>query len=129
MKYAKLTVQIIALYSLSLLIITGCENATNKKILDENQFVHIYCDVVTYADIINDESRIAFMDSVLKSQNISREDLQRSVAYYSKDSKRWEKIFSKVVEELEKREQELSAKKDTTIIAEPEQVPAVPFTE
>jgi hypothetical protein len=125
----KLTGSIIHLILAFFLLFNGCEKKATKRILPENQFVQVYCDVVTYADIIDDDSRIAFMDSVLKSQNISRDDLQRSVAYYSKDSKKWEKIFSKVVEELEKREKDFSAKKDTTIMAEPEQVPAVPYTE
>ncbi|MCU0645926.1 MAG: DUF4296 domain-containing protein [bacterium] len=125
----KLTGSIVLLTLALFLISYSCENKATKRILPENQFVQVYCDVVAYADIINDESRIAFMDSVLKNQNINREDLQRSVAYYSKDSKKWEKIFSKIVEELEKREKDFSAKKDTTLIEEPEHVPAVPYTE
>lgn len=127
MKYLKLTITVLTLYCCFFLIISGCEKNPNKKIIDESQFVQIYCDVVTYADILDDNLRIALMDSILKSQNVSREEFQRNVDYYSKDSKRWQDVFSKVVEELEKREKNFSAKKDTVINIDPDQVPAVPF--
>lgn len=108
---------------------SSCDRNETKKVLPENQFVQVYCDVVTYADIIKDESRIAFMDSILKSHLVSREELQRSVTYYSKESKRWEEIFSKVIEELEQREKNFAVRKDSALSPEPEPLPAIPFTD
>lgn len=129
MKYVKLAVLLIVLFSCVGLFFNACSERTNNKILDEDLFVKLYCDAVTYADLIDEDQRTAFVDSVLASEQASREDFQRTVAFYSKDSKRWQEVFAKIVAELEQREKDFSVKQDSTIIVKPEQVPAVPFIE
>jgi len=95
-----------------------CKKRSDSKQLNEKLFVQIYCDVVIYADLVDAKRREALVDSVLKSYQMSREEFQGAVAVYSRNEKKWEKIFTKMVEELARREKELSARKDTVKVEE-----------
>lgn len=105
---------ILYLIILSILIPLHCNRQPNVKPLNEKLFVQLYCDVVIYADLVEAQRRDAFVDSVLSSYGVSREQLLKTVTYYSKDDKRWEKIFAKIIAELEQREQALKASTDSS---------------
>ncbi len=92
----------------------NCKRPQNVKPLNEKLFVQIYCDVVVYADLVEFQRRDAFVDSVLSNYGVSREQLLKTVIYYSKDEKRWEKVFAKIIAELEQREQALKASIDSS---------------
>lgn len=91
-----------------------CRIHSNSKRLDEKLFVQVYCDVVVKADLINPDQRGAFVDSVLSYYRISHEQFQQTVKFYSSDEEKWEKIFARIVAELERREKELKAESDST---------------
>lgn len=91
-----------------------CRNASRTCEIEENLFVQVYCDVITYADLVDSKKREAFVDSVLNAHNVSREQFQHTIKIYSSDEKRWEKIFAKIVTELEKREKQLKTEGDST---------------
>jgi L-rhamnose mutarotase len=90
-----------------------CEKKSEQQQLDEKIFVPVYCDVVTYAELLDAKTRDAFVDSVLKHYQITREQFQATVAAFSRDDKKWQKVMTKIVEELERREQEIAAEIDS----------------
>lgn len=92
----------------------NCEQKTEPKPIEEQKFVQIYCDAVMYADLIDSRFRQAFVDSVLQSHGVTRDKFQQSVNAYSQDKKTWKKIFEKIVAELEKKEKEIIAHRDST---------------
>lgn len=100
---------------LSLLNFQCFKQSTSKQI-DEKVFVQIYCDVVVSADLVDAKLREALVDSILNSYHTSREQFQNTVNAYSRDENKWEKVFTKVVAELERREQEIMAESDSTKI-------------
>ncbi len=93
---------------------SSCKKKSEQKQLDQKVFIPVYCDVVTYADLLDAKTRDAFVDSVLNQYQITREQFQATVDAYSRDKKKWEKIMTKIVEELERREKELGTKTDST---------------
>lgn len=121
MKHLPKNLSIVFLVQIVIMVLSHCngDNPSSKKELDEKVFVQVYCDVLTYSDLIESTLKEAFVDSVLRSYNISREDFQRTVESYSKDESQWEKIISQIVEELERREEELISKSDSTAIEKP----------
>jgi len=102
-----------------LLLNYRCDKQSKSKELDEKVFVQVYCDVVTYADVVDSKQREAYVDSVLNSYQISREQFQSTVDAYSRDEKKWEKVFTKIVEELERREREMTTGSDSTNVMNP----------
>lgn len=99
-----------------------CDKQEKTKELDEKTFVQVYCDVITYSDLVDSKLRQAFVDSILNSYDISRQEFQQTVESYSRNEKKWEKIFTKIVEELEKREKEIAAKNDSTAVIKSKQI-------
>ncbi len=95
----------------------NCDRRSAPKQLNEKAFVQIYCDVVIYADLVDTKHREALVDSVFNSYHISREQFQNTVNAYSRDEKKWEKVFSKIVAELERREKAMKAESDSTKIS------------
>jgi hypothetical protein len=93
------------------------KNAEYKEI-EEKTFVQVYSDVTAFADLVDPKLREAFVDSVLQHHQVRREDFQYTISVYSKDEKKWEEIFKKIVAELERREKELGAKSDSVKIGE-----------
>ena len=116
MKKLKIFTIYVAIFQLIILLfsIWQCNKRSDLKPLDEKVFVQIYCDVVIYADLLDAKRKEAFVDSVLNSYNTSREQFQYTVNFYSKDEKKWEKVFTDIVAELEKREKTMSTKDDST---------------
>jgi len=98
---------------LLLLLNYQCDKRAKSKQLNEKEFVQVYCDVVTYKDVVDSRLREAFVDSVLSSYKISRDEFQYTVEAYSKNDKKWERVFTKIVEELERRENEMRAESDS----------------
>lgn len=90
-----------------------CGKMSERQQLDEKVFVQAYCDVVTYADLLDTKRRDAFVDSVLAHYQITREQFQSTTNAYSRDEKKWEKIMIKIVAELERREKEIATEVDT----------------
>jgi len=90
-----------------------CNRQTETRELDQETFVRVYCDVVTYGELVQPDRKAALVDSILNSYHISREQFQQTVASYSQDEEKWEKIFVKIVEELEAREKQLTAEADS----------------
>ena len=91
----------------------SCAKKFEHQQLDEKIFVPVYCDVVTYADLLDAKTREVFVDSVLNHYQITREQFQATVDAYSQNEKKWEKIMTKIVEELERREKETTAEIDS----------------
>jgi hypothetical protein len=81
--------------------------------MDEKLFVQVYCDVVAYADLVEEGQRAAFVDSVLNAHGVQREDFQRMVAFYAGNVERWEKVFAAIVAELERREKAAAVARDS----------------
>ncbi len=98
----------------SILISLQCQHQPKVKLLNEKLFVQVYCDVVVYADLIEAKHRGAFVDSVLNHYGVTQDQLLKTVAFYSKDETRWEKVFTKIIAELERREQVLKASVDSS---------------
>jgi len=111
----------ILIFQLIILLLLNyqCDKRTHSKELSEKVFVQVYCDVVTYADVVNSKQREAFVDSVLNRYNTSREQFQYAVDSFSKDERKWEKVFTKIVEELERREKEMTTGSDSTHVMNP----------
>ena len=91
----------------------SCRKSTEPQPIEEKKFVQIYCDAVMYADLIDSKLRQAFVDSVLNSHQVTRDEFQHSIASYSRDKKTWKKIFEKIVAALEEREKAPGAKGDS----------------
>lgn len=113
MKTRKVLAVFILLLLLASIFKYSCTRKSGQQQIEQKVFVQLYCDVVAYADLIDSKQREAFVDSVLKSHDISREQFQHTVNVYSRDVKKWEKIFTKIVEELERREKEIATEIDT----------------
>jgi len=113
MKRSELTFCFILIALISGIGIQHCNKKAEPEQLDEKVFVQVYCDVVTYADLIDSRLKDAYVDSVLKHYQITREQFQATVDAYSRDEKKWEKIMTKIVEELERREKETTAEIDS----------------
>ncbi len=90
-----------------------CHKQSKKEVLNEETFIQVYCDVVTYADLVTQKMRDAFVDSVLSHHHITREIFQRTIDSYSVDEKKWERVFKKIVAELERREKAMETKPDS----------------
>lgn len=96
-----------------IMLLLCCDGSSHRKVMDEKLFVQVYCDVVVHADLVEEEQRAAFVDSVLSSYGVQREDFQRMVAYYAGDVERWEKVFAAIVAELERREKAAAVARDS----------------
>lgn len=108
MKLKKLIANFLVVVFFSCVFNSSCAKKSDQQQLDEKTFVPVYCDVVTYADLLDTKTRELFVDSVLNHYQITREQFQATVDAYSRDEKKWEKIMTKIVEELERREKELA---------------------
>jgi hypothetical protein len=114
-KSKKIVIHVVIFQVIILLFLNWqCSKRSDLKQLNEKLFVQVYCDVMIYADLVDSKQREAFVDSVLNSYKISREQFQYTVNIYSKDEKKWEKVFADIVEELERREKEITARSDST---------------
>lgn len=93
------------LFILSLVLsLVCCSNSpTETKPLEDNEFIEIYCDVVTKFDITNRRLQQAFVDSIFTHHNVSSAEFEKTVNYYKQNPDRWQKIFDKIVAELEAR--------------------------
>lgn len=116
MKKSKIFISHVLIFQvISLLfLIWQCTKRSDSKQLDEKVFVQVYCDVVIYEDLVDPKRREALVDSVLNNYKSSREQFQYTMNAYSKDEKKWEEVFTKIVAELESREKELTTKNDST---------------
>ena len=116
MKKLKILLILFVVFQIIILLFLNwqCSKRPDLKPLDEKVFVQVYCDVVVYADLLDAKRKEAFVDSVLNNYNTNREQFQYTVSYYSKDETKWEKVFTDIVAELEKREKAMSAKEDST---------------
>ncbi len=114
-KSKKIVIHVVIFQVIILLFLNWqCSKRSDLKQLDEKLFVQVYCDVMIYADLVDSKQREAFVDSVLNSYKISREQFQYTVNIYSKDEKKWEKVFTDIVAELERREKEITTRSDST---------------
>ncbi|MDZ7319243.1 MAG: DUF4296 domain-containing protein [candidate division KSB1 bacterium] len=94
----------LVLLILAMMLGMRCHASSTRKVMDEKLFVQVYCDVVAHADLLAEGRRAAFVDSVLNSHRVTRDDFQRTVAFYAGNVERWEKVFEAIVAELERRE-------------------------
>lgn len=96
-----------------IMLLLCCDGSSRQRVMDEKLFVQVYCDVVAHADLVEEGQRAAFVDSVLSSHGVQREDFQRMVAFYAGDVERWEKVFAAIVAELERREKAAAVARDS----------------
>ena len=113
MNLEKLITNLLVVISIICALSFSCSKKSKPQQLDEKIFVPVYCDVVTYADLLDNKIREAFVDSVLNHYQVTREQFQATVEAYSQDEKKWGKIMTKIVEELERREKALTAEIDS----------------
>ncbi len=79
----------------------GC---SKNKIIDEEEFVKIYTDIV----IAQDTSNVAAnkFDSlktvIFKRHGITNKEYSSTIEYFNKDPQRWEKFFDKVIAYIDK---------------------------
>jgi len=109
----KKTVKIFLLIFTGLTVILGafhCSKQTGPQKIDEKKFVQIYCDVVSYSDLIDSKLRGAFVDSVFENYKVTKKDFHYTVNSYTEDKNQWKKVFEKIVAELERRSEELEPK-------------------
>ena len=93
------------------IILVVCKKNEAPSQINDDKFVQIYCDVACYSDIVDKKLKSALVDSVLTAYNENQENFIFSKDEYSKDPKRWKKIFEKIVNELEKRNSDLEPEK------------------
>ena len=101
---------------IGLLLFSGlnhCKKKPGPQKISDKRFVQIYCDVTCYSDIIDKKLRKALVDSVLKSYSVTHENFEYSKKLISKDPEKWKNIFEKIVNDLEKRQQEEEMKIDS----------------
>lgn len=113
MNIKKLIANLLLVISFTCALNCFCNKKSKPQQLDDKIFIPVYCDVVTYADLLDAKAREAFVDSVLNHYQITREQFQATVDAYSQDDNKWEKIMTKIVEELERREKQMTAEMDS----------------
>ena len=113
MDIKKLIANLLVVISFICAFSSSCSKISESQQLDEKIFIPVYCDVVTYADLLDAKTREVFVDSVLNHYQITREQFQATVDAYSHNDKKWEKIMTKIVKELERREKETTAEMDS----------------
>ena len=79
-----------------------------NKIIPENKFVSIYCELLIAQDTIgNNSNKIKnYKEELLKKYSISEKDYNSTLNYYSESSKNWESFFDKVIKRLEEKKKE-----------------------
>lgn len=102
---------IVSIYILSLVLFSCQKEETIEKI-EQDKFVQIYCDVVAYTNMIEPDLRGTFVDSILQYYEVTPEQFQHTVNIYSSDTKKWKKVFEKIVAELERRQEAIKEEKD-----------------
>lgn len=98
----------------------SCQSQQSARQINEDKFVQIYCDVVVLSDLIKPESRQILADSVFAFYEVSRQDFYYTVEIYSKDNRKWKKIYEKIVAELEARSPQTESSENKQKIIEPE---------
>lgn len=112
----KKTAKIFLLIFTGLTVILGtfhCSKQTGPQKIDEKKFVRIYCDVVSYSDLIDSKLRQALVDSVFENYKVTKEDFHHTVNSYTGEKNKWKKVFEKIVAELERRSEELEPKAES----------------
>ena len=105
-KFFKIILLLIFLY-IVLFSLEFCGKKSVPKVIEKNKFVQIYCDVVTYADIIDANMRNAFVDSIFKNYNVTQNDFKHTTEILSQNLEEWQQVYQAIVDELEKRKQDL----------------------
>lgn len=85
---------------LFLFLIISCND---KHHLDEEKFLLVYLDLISFPDTLNNQPRSieAFKDSVLRKHKISREDFQKTLDYYNSKPELWQEFFNKAIKYVE----------------------------
>ena len=83
-------------------------SSEKKKTIDSETFVQLYCDVVARYDILARDKREAFVDSIFQHYNVSRDIFENTIEKYNNDPESWQKVFDRIVSELETRAKALS---------------------
>jgi flagellar motor component MotA len=95
---------IIPLIILSSLLLNSC---SQKKNIDEDKFIKVYCDLLIAQDTthaMNDKMK----QEIFKKYSITKEEYNSIIQLYNNDPKKWDKFFDKAITYL----QELRKKKD-----------------
>lgn len=101
------------------LFVTSCSFFVPKEegVIDEEKFIDVLVDI-HFADAViivkgyrhsNDSTTIdLFYDDVLKKHNISRNALNKTINYYSKNINEYDRLYDKVLENLTKKQVEFN---------------------
>jgi hypothetical protein len=95
----------IILFAISCVCITSACDSIKRTtpVIEKSMFVQIYCDVVVRSDQLSRPEQTAFVDSVLSAHQVTKEQFDQTVQYYSQNSERWKQIFDDITSELERR--------------------------
>lgn len=83
--------------------------ACQEKVIDEDRFVKIYCDLVLANETISGSALPpdTVLQRTLSKYAASLEEYKQTLEYYNEDSERWEKFFAKAVTYLEEKKKSL----------------------
>ncbi|MDZ7261554.1 MAG: DUF4296 domain-containing protein [candidate division KSB1 bacterium] len=87
-----------------ILIITFCHKNQSSRIIDEELFVKIYCDVAIHHEASLPGTQKTFIDSLFLQYQVTEGNFRATVEHYKRHPERWERGFKKIVAELEVRE-------------------------
>jgi hypothetical protein len=79
-----------------------------NKIIPEDKFVSIYCELLIAKDtIVNNSNKIKnFKKELLKKYSVTEKEFNSTLNFYSDNSKNWERFFDKVIKYLEEKKKE-----------------------
>jgi len=90
------------------LLLLFCSKAPDQlTVIDDEEFVQIYCDVILKVEFLSSDRKEAFVDSVLTHYGTTRETFDNTLQSFGKNPKRWEQIFKQILKELEDRQQQI----------------------
>jgi len=109
---------------LGFILLQGCSKQNNDNIIDESKFINVLADIhladatlaVEGYRVSSDSSKIKlFYNSILIKHNVSQKQIKNTFEYYTKNPRKFEKIYKKVsgkIVKLESEYDESMAKKD-----------------
>lgn len=110
--------KIIFIFFIFLLFYCERKSGHPAEVLDKKIFVQIYCDVVLTDDQLPPDQKKAIVDSIFAFHHVTPEAFENTVQRYNKNPNEWKKVFDSIVEELEKRLENLDnpPKPDSSVI-------------
>lgn len=97
----------------SLLVTAACSSKTEKKVIPRDDFTEILIDVhlmdgltsfSEYRKELAQKDSIEYLEAVLKHHGYKKAQYDSSLIYYSKDLRKFERIYQDVIERLNQME-------------------------